>query len=55
MTQGISTADNTEKHWHNLVCANAEQVANYITADEDDDVDTNDEDEDKDGDSDNEE
>ena len=58
MTQGISTAHNTEKHWRNLVHANAEQVANRITADEpkglmaieeaDDDVDTEDEDSDTD-------
>jgi hypothetical protein len=58
MTQGISTAHNTEKHWCNLVRADAEQVANRITADEqkglmaieedDNDVDTNDEDEDSD-------
>ena len=55
MTQGISTAHSTEKHWSNLVCANAEQVANRITADEDDDeVDTNEEDEDEDSDTDNE-
>jgi hypothetical protein len=51
MTQGISTAHNTEKHWRNLVHADAEQVANRITADEDDhDVDTNEEDEDEDSD-----
>ena len=49
MTQGISTTHNIEKHWRNLVCADAEQVANCITTDEDDDdVDTNDEDEDSD-------
>ena len=49
MTQEISTTHNTEKHWRNLVHANAKQVANCITADkEDDDVDTNDEDEDED-------
>ena len=51
MTQGISTTHNTEKHWRNLVCANAEQVSNRITTDEDDDnVDTNEEDEDEDSD-----
>ena len=51
MTLGISTAHNTEKHWRNLVRADAEQVANRITADEDDDdVDTNKEDEDEDSD-----
>ena len=55
MTQGISTAHNFEKHWRNLVCADAEQVANHITADEgDDDVDTNEEDEDEDSDTDDE-
>ena len=58
VTQGISTTHNTEKHWHNLVHADAEQVDNRITADEqkglmvieeeDDDVDTNDEDSDTD-------
>ena len=51
-------------HWHILVHADAEQVANRIIADEqkglmaieeeDDDVDTNDEDEDEDNDADNE-
>ena len=55
---GISTAHNTEKHWCNLVHADAKQVANCITVDEqkglmaieedNDDVDTNDEDEDED-------
>ena len=41
-------ARNIEKHWRNLVRADAEQVANCITADEDnDDVDTNEEDEDE--------
>jgi len=51
MTQGISTAHNTEKHWHNLVHANAMQVANRITTDKDnDDVDNNEEDEDEDSD-----
>ena len=54
-TQGINIAHNTEKHWRNLVRADAEQVANHIAANKDDDVDTNDEDEDKDGDSDDEE
>jgi hypothetical protein len=63
-TQGISTTHNTEKHWRNLVHADAEQVANRITADEqkglmaieedDDDIDTNDEDKDKDSDTDDE-
>jgi hypothetical protein len=53
--QGISTTDNTEKHWCNLVRVDAEQMANHITADKDDNIDTNDEDEDKDGDSDKEE
>ena len=49
MTQGISTAHNIEKHWRNLVRANAKQVANRITADEDEDnIDTNKEDEDSD-------
>ena len=48
-------ARNIEKHWRNLVRADAEQVANHIAANKDDDVDTNDEDEDKDGDSDDEE
>ena len=51
--QGISTIGNTEKHWCNLVHADAEQVANHIAADEDDNVDTNNED--KDGDSNDEE
>jgi len=51
--QGISTAHKTEKHWCNLVHADAEQVANRITADEDnDDIDTNEEDEDEDEDED---
>jgi hypothetical protein len=46
--QGISIAHNTKKHWHNLVRADVEQVANRIIADEDDDdVDTNEEDEDE--------
>ena len=54
-TQGISTIGNTEKHWHNLVRADAEQVANCITTDEDDDdIDTNKEDEDEDSDTDDE-
>ena len=45
MIQGINTAHNTEKHWRNLVHADAEQVANRITVDkDDDDVDTNKED-----------
>jgi hypothetical protein len=53
MMQGISTAANTEKHWRNLVHADAEQVAKHIATDEDNDVDTNDEDEEEeDGDSD---
>ena len=51
VTQGISTAHNIEKHWHNLVRVDAKQVANHIIADEDDnDVDTNEEDEDEDSD-----
>jgi len=51
MTQGINTAHNTKKHWRNLVCADAEQVANRITTDEDDDdVDTNEENKDEDSD-----
>jgi len=55
MTQEISTAHNIEKHWHNLVRVDAEQVANRITTDEDnDDVDTNEEDEDEDSDTDDE-
>ena len=55
MTQGISITHNTEKHWRNLVHANAEQVANRITTDEDDsDVDTNEKDKDEDSDTDNE-
>ena len=55
MTQGISTAHNIEKHWRNLVRANAKQVANRITTDEDDDdVDTNEEDENEDSDTDDE-
>ena len=64
MTQGTSTAHNTEKHWCNLVHANTKQVANCITVDkqkglmaieeDDDKVDTNDEDEDEDSDTDNE-
>ena len=62
--QGISTAHDTEKHWHNLVHADVEQVANRITADkqkglmaieeDNDDVDTNEEDEDEDSDTDDE-
>ena len=53
--QWISTTHNTEKHGRNLVHANAEQVANHITADEDDDdVDTNEEDKDEDIDTDDE-
>ena len=58
--QGISTVHNTEKHWRNLVRANAEQVTNRITAneqkgfmaieEEDDDIDSNNEDEDEDND-----
>jgi hypothetical protein len=58
VTQGISTVHNIEQHRRNLVCADAEQVANRITADEqkglmaieedNDDVDTKDEDEDSD-------
>jgi hypothetical protein len=39
MMQGISTADNTKKHWRNLVRADAEQVANHIATDEDEDED----------------
>jgi len=55
MTQGISTAHNIEKHWRNLVHADAKQVANRITTDEDDDnVDTNEEDENEDSDTDDE-
>ena len=64
MMQGITTAHNTKKHWHNLVRVDAEQVANYITTDEqkglvaieedDNDVDTNDKDEDEDSDTDDE-
>jgi hypothetical protein len=64
MTQGISTAHNTEKHWRNMVHVDAEQVANRITVDEqkglmaieeeDDDIDTNDKDEDEDIDTDDE-
>jgi hypothetical protein len=51
VTQQISTAHNTEKHWRNLVRADAKQVANCITTDEDDDdVDTNEEDKDEDSD-----
>ena len=54
-TQGISTAHNIKKHWHNLVHVDAEQVANCITADKDNnDVDTNDKDEDEDSDTDDE-
>ena len=54
-TQGISTTHNTQKHWRNLVCADAELVANRITTDEDnDDIDTNKEDEDEDSDTDDE-
>jgi hypothetical protein len=52
--QGISTTTNTEKHWRNLVRADAKQVANRITADEDNDIDTNNEEE-EDSDSDNKE
>ena len=55
VTLGISTAHNTKKHWHNLVHADAKQVANHITANEDDDdVDSNEEDEDEDSDTDDE-
>jgi hypothetical protein len=62
-TQGINTAHNTEKHLGSLVHADAKQVANHITADEqkglmaiedNNDVETNDKDEDEDSDTNNE-
>jgi hypothetical protein len=61
--QGISTAHKSEKHWRNLVRADAEQVANRIIVDEqksamaieeNDNIDNNNEDEDEDSDTDNE-
>ena len=62
--QGINTTHNTKKHWRNLLRADAEQVANRITADkqkglmaikeDDDNVDTNAEDENEDSDTDDE-
>ena len=53
--QGIYTTHNIEKHWHNLVRVDAEQVANRITTDEDEDnVDTNEVGEDEDSDTDDE-